>query len=285
MPNIVIDKNFLQAESSAAPNLKKLAERGYQFALPDVLIYEICSDEKNIGLWKSLKLKLGPYANRISILHCSGELLRDEVRNLKPIKSPVHEQATQQFRYSLQHSKQLPDIDRTVIAQFRKHREVEKYLPLAQTFRSFGEYVQEAFQRSADSDRDLRREEFPPLVNPLLDNSKAVTAVLNKLFCNQDRNSDLYLLPAAAASVDEEWFLYRFTRTHVAFFGEALRRYGLNAEPSSKFVNAQLDMDYLVHVHYTDGIASNETRGEMKRVFDCLFRHEKEFLSSPLREN
>ena len=66
----------------------------------------------------------------------------------------------------------------------------------------------------------------------------------------------------------------------MALIGIFLQKYGLDADPGKGLPNTKLDADYLALLHYADGLASDETAGDMATMCGWLFGSDKKRISS-----
>ena len=273
---IILDKNFLQSEDKSTPRLRVLARCGCEFVLIDTLIYEFCSDA-NPRLWPSLQRKLFPFADRLHLWFHTAELLRREVCDKRPIDGPGDGFATRCLREWFRSGQvYIPENLKDIVNATHQQREVdtmEKVAPMARSVgRLFNSFTTDLRSRANN------REDINSLCVKFIDDKSIINWAIKA--CHGNPDSQENYIPDAADRIDVGWFAYHHLRVTLALICVFLKKYGLSDSPGKKFPNTMLDADYLALLHYADGLASDETAGDMAAMSQWLFGNTKKFISS-----
>ena len=273
---IILDKNFLQSEDKTTPRLRALAHCGCEFVLTDTLIYEFCSDA-NPRLWPSLQRKLFPFADRLHLWFHTAKLLRREVCGNRPIDGPEDGFATRCLHEWFRSGQvYVPENLRDIVNEAHQQREVdtmEKVAPMARSVGWLCNSFTTDLRRRANNREDINR-----LCLKFVDDKSIISWTIKA--CHGNPDSQENYIPDAADRINVGWFAYHHARVTLALICVFLKKYGLSDNPGKKFPNTKLDADYLALLHYADGLASDETTGDMADMSQWLFGNKKKFINT-----
>ena len=152
---------------------------------------------------------------------------------------------------------------------------MEKVAPMARTvgqlYNSFTTELRRRVNNHQDTDS---------LCRSFINNPNVTIWMVNA--CHGNPDSQENHIPDAADRIDVGWFAYHHARVTLALICVFLKKYGLSDNPGKKFPNTKLDTDYLALLHYADGLASDETAGDMADMRRWLFWNTNHIISSYL---
>ena len=277
MPNqrrsVILDKSFLQAESKDCRRLQFLKDAGCIFVLTDTLIYELCTDI-NKDQWPATQRKLFPFADCIEIWQHTADLLRTEIKTQKPIYSPINQTVTDRFRAWFQSGQSYVQSDLEAIGESAKQqREVFSVDALIAECRDLCQCdpsYTNAIQRKKNAAKAILAD--------LMGREHFIQRRIKMIHGNQTA-PDLYI-KSAEQGLGPEWFAYHDTRSTLALCCVFMMKYGLENKPGKDFRHTKLDSDYATLLHYADGLAMNETSGNMADVCNWLYGGSKKIFST-----
>lgn len=274
---VILDKNFLQKEDGSTPRLRALALAGCEFVLIDTLIYELCSDNRLPNLWKSVQRKLFPFVERLHLWFHTAELLRQEVAQNRPVSGPEDTEATQRLREWFRSGNIfVPSNLKAIVDAAYQQREVDSMEKVAPMARAVGAMIADGFPTS--DGKGVTKDYLGGWISDNLDEDRLVRWTLRACYGNVESPDNH--IPDAEMRITPEWFAFHNARVTLALVGIFLQKYGLSESPGKKFPNTKLDTDYLALLHYADGIASDETAGDMAQLCSWLFGTTKKCISS-----
>jgi hypothetical protein len=276
-PYVILDKNFLKKEDYTTPRLRALALCGCEFVLSDTLIYEVCSDTQLARLWPSLQRKLFPFAGRLHSWFPNSELIRREVAANQPIAGPEDDPATRSLQEWFRSERVYVPTDlKRIVEQAHEQREVASMKKIAPMAQAFGELITSA-GRSVGIQK-LSKNDLAARISENLADERLIRWALRACYGNSNSAEDY--IPDAENRVDQSWFAYHNARVTLVLIGVFLKKYGLSEKPGKKFPNTKLDTDYLALLHYADGLASDETTGDMAEMCEWLYGSTRKLISS-----
>ena len=89
-----------------------------------------------------------------------------------------------------------------------------------------------------------------------------------------------YIFKMPKRGLGPEWFVYHETRGTLALWCVFMMKFGLKNRPGKDFGHTKLDADYASLLHYADGLATNETSGNMADMCEWLYGGSKRMFST-----
>lgn len=271
---VLLDKNFIQKRRMDR-RLGRIVACGCSIVLSDNVVYELCSD-RDAGRWAEAQQKLFDFAGNLVFWRHTAELLRSERDTGKPA-TPIDEGATEQLRQWFK-SRQVyvPQDRESLVAEASQQREGDTYGELAKHARNIGrlwpDFVCELRRRWIAS------EDVSPLCRSFLN----VRDRINQYVRNEHGDSadqETYI-SGAELGLDESWFTFHHARSILALTCVFLGKYGFDNQASKSFPNTMLDANYLALLNYADGIATDETTGDLASMLDWLYGGRRKLISS-----
>ena len=167
----------------------------------------------------------------------------------------------------------MPENLKEIVERARQQREINSMEKVAPMARCVGKMV--AAQCSIPINA---KEKIANAVRDKLGDESFVRWLVGACYGNPDSPENH--IPDAANRIDSGWFAFHNARATLALIGIFLQKYGLTEEPSRKFPNTKLDLEYLALLHYADALASDETSGDMAEMRRWLFGSTKKHISS-----
>jgi hypothetical protein len=282
MPNnrrsVILDKSFLQAESKDCRRLHFLKDAGCIFVLTDTLIYELCTNvdkktQRN-DQWPATQRKLFPFADCIEIWQHTAELLQTEIKTQKPINSPINQTVTDRFRAWFQSGQSYVQSDlKALAASAKKQWEGNSVDALIKECRDL---CQSCPSYAATIQQD--KAQAKTILADLMGHKAFINWRIKRVHGDQSV-TDLYI-KGAERGLGPEWFAYHETRSTLALCCVFMMKYGLKIEPGMDFGHTKLDADYASLLHYADGLATNETSGNLADMCEWLYGGSKRIFST-----
>lgn len=266
--SVILDKSFIQAESKDSKRLHFLKDAGCVFILTDTLIYELCTDS-NKKQWPAIQRKLFPFADCIEIWRHTADLLRTEIETQKPTDSPINKTATERFRAWFQSGQSYVQSDLEAIGvSAKQQREEDSVEALIAECRDL---CQVCPNYAATIQRD--KAEARVILADLISREAFIKHRIEKVHGNPE-HKDLYIR-GADQGLGPEWFAYHEARSARALCCVFMMKYGLKNKPGKDFGHTKLDADYAALLHYADGLATNETSGNLADMCEWLYGSSK----------
>jgi hypothetical protein len=207
----------------------------------------------------------------------TAELLRREARSNQPISGPEDGFPTRCLREWFRSEQvHVPDNLKEIVNEAHQQREVdtmEKVAPMARCVGKLYNNFTTELRRRAN-----KQEDTDSLCTQFINNQSIINWTIKA--CHGNPDSQENYIPDAADRIDMGWFAYHHARVTLALICVFLKKYGLSDSPGKKFPNTKLDADYLALLHYADGLASDETAGDMADMSLWLFGNTKKLISS-----
>lgn len=262
---VILDKSFLQAESSDGQRLALLRDCGALFVLTDTLIYELCTDVKTTQ-WPATQRKLFPIADNIEVWRHMAELLRLEIADQRPMQSPVDQDATARVREWFKGGKIYvpPNLKNLGQAAYQE-REVKTVAALQQTCLDFCQRL------PSDYIARIRKggDEASALLNDLMARDEFIQWRVRNDHGNE-KDAELYIR-GAKQGLGPEWFAHQHAKATQALCCHYMSKYGLKNFPGKDLAHTKLDAEYVMLLHYADALATNETSGSLSDI--CSWMH------------
>ncbi len=271
---VVLDASFLNAVSREGTQLDFLVSRGYELAVPETLIYELCTS-RDMNRWNVAQRKLSPFSEKTQVWLPVGNILRQEVARSEPVHTPVNSASTDTFRTWLRNGTRIPQQVQTSAHASREDREALPAKALLQACDRLSRPLNELAQAIECRSLDQAKDDCYSFVN-----DHSMIRELVKLAHSNPKNNDLYIQDIEDR-IDDSWFAFHHVKSLLALLCLYVRRYGTKAPHDSwnTLGNIRLDSHYLQLLYFGAGIASNETSGEMIHMCRWMYGDNKKFLT------
>lgn len=272
---IIIDSSFIRSSRADGSTLRRLVDRDTRLVLIDNLVYELCSTDNRVQ-WPASQRKLIPCVDAIECWEHSGVMLKAEAEEGQPYSDPLREETTQAMRQLLRSgSTYSPDDLADTTRQAREQRESASVPALFRACEGCASYVPELA-------RALRHRRAAEV------GSTCFAFVSDPAIIRRWMRDGTNPCPFPVDLVDQKWLAWYHYQAILAFLCEYLRQDSprfedLLPEAQHRWINRKHDLDYLISLSRADGLATNETTGEMYHF--CLWMYgETKALISPRDE-
>jgi hypothetical protein len=271
---IIVDSSFIRSCPGDGSALRRLVERGARLVLIDNLVYELCSTD-NQAQWPASQRKLRPCADALEWWEHTGVMLKAEAEGGQPYGNPLREEPTQVMRDLLQSGTTCIPDDLVVLTQEAREQRESASVPVL--FRACEAYAPCVPELAAT----LRNQGIADAITVCTEFVNDLETIRR---CMRDGTSPC---PFPAERVDQTWLAWHHYKGMLAFLCEYLRQGSprfedLAANVQHRWINRKHDLDYLISLSRADGLATNETAGEMYHFCRWMYAETKVFI--PLRD-
>lgn len=263
---VILDKSFVQAESKLGERLILLRNSGASFVLTDTLIYEFGTDAR-APQWPAAQRKLFPIADNVEVWRHTADLLRTEIKQHRPVESPVDQEATERVREWFRGGKTYVPPNLAALGQAaRQQREVDSITALisdCQALCQVDPAITARIQRGGT--------EAETLLSDLMARHEFIAWRVSRDHGNRT-DTELYI-QGAEKGLGPEWFAYQHAKSTLALCCHYMAKYGLRNASGVDFVHTKLDAEYIALLYYADALATNETSGSLAAI--CRWMHGK----------
>lgn len=263
---VILDKSFLQAEGRNGERLCLLRDCGASFVLTDTLLYEFGTDAR-APQWPAAQRKLFHIADNVEVWHHTADLLRIEIEQQRPVKSPVDRDATQRVREWFRGGDiYVPPNLATIGQEAHQQREVDSIKSLVSDCRDL-------CQKDPTYTARIQRGgiEAEALLSDLMARHEFIAWRVRSDH-GKPTDTELYI-QGAEEGLGPEWFAYQHAKSTLALCCHYMAKYGATNASGVDFVHTKLDAEYVALLYYADALATNETSGSLAAI--CRWMHGK----------
>lgn len=240
----VLDKSFLDGVNSAL--LQYYAQKGWIFAIPEVLMFE--HSRKRDARRTANLFKLRSIENNLVILPGIGEMLRTEAKTLNPAPQVMKAKFVKVIARKGPSGEYFDLTARELLSTEERSTELKTKLP---------EVV--GMWRSLSSMPELTQagpKEIPQVIKKLSLRVRDDRQDIRGFYSNLRHSS----FPPAEL-VDEKWAYFRWIQVQLLAGLDFIARHGSKTNPNQeKLRHELLDLDYLLPALLVGGLACRETR-------------------------
>jgi hypothetical protein len=272
---VILDASFVTRESADANHLKMLAKAGCSLVMIDSLPFELCTSKQE-NRWLHVQKKLMQCADHIEVWTHTGELLKAEVEENRPTASPIDEVLTEQTRaWFLSGRPYVPENIKEITPHYVQQREVDSVRALLSDCERLKGSVDELAKLVANKPHAATYDICFQFVN----DARNIQDTLER---NHGNASDPEtFIPNAPTRIGPEWLAYHHAKCCLALLCLYVHKYGNTVTPAKwkDIENTTTDTDYLESLAFADALATNETSGDMERLFRWIFGSERTFVT------
>jgi hypothetical protein len=274
---VVLDTSFVTRESRDGRHLRMLAKMGCTLVMADSLSYECCTSGE-ADRWLHVQRKLMTCPDAVEVWRHSGELLRDEVGSNAPTADPADGELTCRTREWFRSGRTYvpPDLA-SLAAPNRQQREVDT----VQALLSDCERLKSSVDTLAGQVWNRKHDATYQVCYNFVNDPTNIRAALRRNHGNPD-DPETHI-PDASDRVGPGWLAYHHAKGGLALLCLYVHKYGSRRTPDrvAEIENTSIDADYLTLLGFADGLATDETTGELERLFRWMYGDSKKFITIP----
>lgn len=252
-----------------------LAKAGCSLVMIDSLPFELCTSQ-NENRWLHVQKKLMQCPDSIEVWTHTGEMLKAEVEANKATESPTDAELTERtvswFRSGRTYVP--PDI-KQITPHYVRQREVDSVKALLSDCerlkRSVGELAQQVTNKPYAATYEI--------CHAFVNNESNIRDSLARNHGNESDKETF--IPDASVRMNETWLAFHHAKCCLALLCLYVHKYGNTITPAKwkDIENTKTDTDYLECLAFADALATNETSGDLEKLFRWMYGSTKKFIT------